>query len=85
VEIQRVDPRTARRELYEPVYRVYFWGVAMASYEYELTGASDVGEVLRWAEENRGDRTYAVYVVWPVSGSAAGIARVYGSDPTRRD
>jgi hypothetical protein len=83
MEIQPVDPRTARWEDNDPVYRVYFWDKA-ASYEFELTGASDVGEVLDWAEANRGDRTYTVYVVAGDSGDV-GIARIHGIDPTRRD
>ena len=85
METQRVDPRSATWEDYHPTYRVYFWGDAMSSYEYELTGASDVQEVLRWAEDNKNGRTYTAYVVAKGQQGKVGIARVSGTDPTRSD
>jgi hypothetical protein len=51
-----VDPRDIRWEVSSPTYRVYFWrrvGGGYHSEEFQLSGASDVREVLAWAERNR--------------------------------
>ena len=85
MESKEVDPRTATWEDDHPTYRVYFWGEAMASYEYELTGASDVQEVLQWAENNRRGRTYTAYVVAMGDKGQDGIVRLCGADPTRSE
>jgi len=53
--------------------------------QHELTGASDIHEVLRWAEDNREGRAYTVYVVAKGHDSQIGIVRLAGEDPTRRD
>jgi hypothetical protein len=82
MEIRTIDPRTAQWEDYEPSYRVYFWDEASSSYEYELLGAPDIDEVITWAEENRGQRTYTMYVVVQ-SSDGPGLMRVRGTDPTR--
>jgi hypothetical protein len=83
MEIRRVDPRTVDWEDYQPAYRVYFWSADVASDEYELIGASDVGEVLQWADEQRHGRTYTVYAVVSNSGDGLGTVRLHGDDPTR--
>ncbi len=85
LETQPVDPRSATWEDYHPTYRVYFWGDAMSSYEYELTGALDVQEVLRWAEDNRNGRTFTAYVVVDGQQGQVGIARLCGTDPARSE
>lgn len=90
MEARPVDPRDVERDVDDPVYRVCFWergsfpGVPaeLAGYrseEYELAGANDVREVLRWADENAGpNRSITVYVV--LDGCAI---RLCGDDPTR--
>ena len=85
MDVRGVDPRTERWGEHRPTYRVYFWTGALASHEHQLTGASDVGEVLAWAEANRGpDRTYTVYVE-AQGESGLGLIRLYGIDPTRAE
>jgi hypothetical protein len=58
MDVREVDPRTERWSEHRPTYRV-FWTGAVASHEHQLTGASNVGEVLAWAEENRGPKPNA--------------------------
>jgi hypothetical protein len=82
LNISGVDPRTEVGQDYQPVYRVYFWGEAAASYEYELAGAEDVDAVIAWAEENRGGRTYTVYAV-ARHPDGPRLLRLRGVDPTR--
>jgi hypothetical protein len=50
-------------ELRDPTYRVYFWTVAdSASSEWRITEATDVQEVIAWAEAEHGDRTYELFI-----------------------
>lgn len=80
VDVAPVDPRDQSWEVDEPAYRVYFASRSGAvTDEYELTGA-DVSEVLAWAEENRGSRTYILYVCVR-SPNGLGLIRLEGSDP----
>jgi hypothetical protein len=83
MEIRPVDPRDASWEEEQPTYRVYFWEADGASSEHELVGATDVTEVLGWADENRGTRTYTAYLVGRDGGGQLGLARLHGADPTR--
>jgi hypothetical protein len=84
MEIRRIDPRTSRWEDHYPTYRVYFWGKAASSYEFELSGATDVYEVVEWAKENAGaDRTFTIYAVGR-RGDSVGQIRLLGTDPTRK-
>lgn len=74
MEVRPVDPRDTERSEDSPVYRVYFWERMSApgipdermgykSDEYELLDATDVREVLDWAEKHAGpNRTFTVYV-----------------------
>jgi hypothetical protein len=90
-----IDPRDGRWEAEPVAYRVYFWGRAApgmllgsgepmyASDEYEVTGALDVTEVLRWAEKNRKGRTFTVYAVVDEVPKDRGIVLLFGTDPTR--
>lgn len=78
METLPVDPRDQTWELDRPAYRVHFHDVRGASDEYEVRGA-DVGEVLAWAEEQRGGRTFVLYACVPADG--LGLVRLYGSDP----
>jgi hypothetical protein len=58
-----VDPRVIESE-HPAIYHVYFWGDGRQwSDEYQLTAASDVHEVLRWAEANADGREIEVLVV----------------------
>jgi hypothetical protein len=76
-----VDPRDETWEVDLPLYRVYFWDAEASSDEYELSGAEDVAEVLRWAESDRDGRSFTMYACIPRDG--LGLVRVAGADPTR--
>lgn len=76
-----IDPRDAEWEIPNPRYRVYFHGLKGASDEYEIEGA-DAPEVLAWAEEMRGDRTFVLYACVPHDG--LGLVRLHGGDPNER-
>ena len=63
METRPVDPRFIESEP-AAVYHVHFWSDRrLRSEEHELTGASDVHEVLRWADANAGGREIEVLVV----------------------
>jgi hypothetical protein len=51
------------------------------SEEFELSGASDVREVLGWAEEGAEDRTFTVYALVSCRGEL-GLVQLAGVDPT---
>jgi len=85
VEIGQVDPRDTSWEDDRPTYRVYFWDTNSASSEHEVVGAADVGEVLRWAEGHRADRTFTAYLLVRSGGGQIGLARLHGTDPTRSE
>jgi hypothetical protein len=78
MEIIRVDPRDETWDVWAPRYRVYFWA-GTASDEYEIADA-DVGQVIEWAEGERGNRTYTLYVC--VEKDGLGLVRLAGADPT---
>lgn len=90
-----IDPRDTIWERRDPTYRVYSWSVpldvtrAPTSYEWRVTGAIDVHEVIAWAEQERGGRTYELFVEhfnrmesrtegWT---DAAGLIRLAGTCP----
>jgi hypothetical protein len=85
--------RAVRWEFDSPDYRVDFWrqlppppggDPAKMGFErdsYYLTGADRVQEVLDWAEENRGEKTFVVYAM-ASRGGEDGVIRLYGDDPT---
>jgi hypothetical protein len=85
MDCRPVDPRDTRWELSSPVYRVYFWlrlpQGGYASDEFELRGASDVREVLSWAEQRAEDRTFTVYALVDAPGER-GLVQLAGVDPT---
>ncbi len=81
VEIARVDTRDETWEVDLPLYRVYFWDAEARSDEYELSGAEDVAEIIRWAESDSDGRSFTVYACVP--GDGVGLVRVAGTDPTR--
>lgn len=76
-----IDPRDAMWEVLDPRYRVYFHDSKGASDEYVIEGA-DVPEVLAWAEEKRGARTFVLYACVPRDGF--GLLRLHGCDPNER-
>ena len=78
MDITPVDPRDQTWELERPTYRVYFWDVNGGSDEYELSGG-DIEAVLEWAERERSQRTFALYVCIPNDG--LGLVRLAGHDP----
>jgi hypothetical protein len=56
-----VDPRDETWEVELPRCRVYFWHAEARSDEYELSGAEDVAEVIRWAESDSDRRSFTAY------------------------
>lgn len=93
VTAEPVDPRDTRWEIDQPIYRVYFWsrqapppgiGVEQVGYvaeEYRIRGATDVTDVLDWAQRTaRADQTYCLYVEHVADG-LLGLIRLAGVDP----
>jgi hypothetical protein len=78
VKVRPVDPRDQEWGLERPDYRVYFYDSRGKSSEYEVSEA-DVIEILEWADAQKGDRTYVLYVVVP--GDGPGLVRLVGEDP----
>jgi hypothetical protein len=77
MNVRRVDPRDIERES-NAVYRVYFWSAGRTvSDEFELTGAVDVHEVLRWIDANADGREVEALVV--VDGCDVGRGADFGS------
>ena len=79
MDVVAVDPRGQTWEVVHPRYRVYFHEPNGASDEHEVTGA-DVGEVIAWADQQRGRRSYVLYVCVPTDG--IGLLRLAGRDPS---
>lgn len=78
MEVTAVDPRGQTWELDQPRYRVYFHDAVGATDEHEVMLA-DVGQVIAWAEAQRGERAYVLYVCVPCDG--LGLVRLAGIDP----
>jgi hypothetical protein len=91
MEIAQIDPRDITWEVRDPTYRVYFWTVTdHVSSEWRITEAIDVHEVIAWAEAQRGERTYELFIEYvhrdaSAAGEGAdepGLIRLAGADPT---
>jgi hypothetical protein len=85
-----VDPRDITSEFEPLAYRVYFWkvkatefGVYSTAYEYEISGAKDVAEVIEWANQNAAGRTYTLYVRFTARPEERSMIQLLGIDPTR--
>lgn len=78
MEVTAVDPRDQTWELDQPRYRVYFHDAVGATDEHEVMRA-DVGQVIAWAEAQRGERAYVLYVCVPRDG--LGLVCLAGVDP----
>lgn len=88
VDIQHVDPRDTSWEIRAPSYRVYFRRQLMLpnvssvdageeADEYEISGATDVREVLAWAEEiATPDTSYIVYGLVDPGTAPPGLIRL---------
>jgi hypothetical protein len=94
MEAQPVDPIDTTWEIRDPGYRVYFWAFlrgedsSPTSFEWRITGATDVHEVIAWAERERGDRTYELFLEHVESREsrsgwrdAPGLFRLAGTNP----
>jgi hypothetical protein len=84
MDARPVDPRDTEWEVSSPAYRVYFWRQRSGGYEseeFQLEGATEVGEVLGWAEERAEARTFTVYAVVDALGER-GLVQLAGIDPT---
>ena len=94
MDVRPVDPRDSGWEIGSPSYRVYFWEQRPArgdvsqhlagygSTEFEVSGATEVGEVLAWAEATApSGASYTVYALVEL-GSERGLVRLAGVDPT---
>lgn len=63
MQVRSIDPRDIEREMLA-VYRVYFWSAERTvCEEFELTGASDVHEVIDWINANADGREIEALVV----------------------
>ena len=80
MDIAPIDPRDQNWEDVSPRYRVYFFE-GTASDEFEITGAPDVGAVLRWADADEAGRPYVLYARVD-DGDDLGLLRLAGFDPT---
>lgn len=86
-----VDPRDVRQDIDHPVYRVYFWhqpdpAWGAHSWEWRIREARDVFEVIEWAESERGERTYQLFVeelIGDAHAEGVRLVRLAGDDPTR--
>ncbi len=89
-----VDPRDVTWEDDRPIYRVYFWGrgtapahvppdlVGYYCNENRMLGASDVHEVIAWANQTaKPNETYTLYVEHQHAGET-GLIQLAGTDPT---
>ena len=84
MDARLVDPRDIEWEVLSPAYRVYFWRRRPGGYEseeFQLDGATDVAEVLGWAEQRAEARTFTVYAVVDALGEL-GLVQLAGVDPT---
>ena len=85
LDARLVDPRDIRWEVSSPTYRVYFWrrvGGGYHSEEFQLSGASDVREVLAWAERRAEGRTFTAYALVENVRGEPGLVQLAGVDPT---
>jgi hypothetical protein len=85
LDARLVDPRDIRWEVSSPTYRVYFWrrvGGDYHSEEFQLSGASDVREVLAWAERRAKGRTFTAYALVENALGEPGLVQLAGVDPT---
>jgi hypothetical protein len=79
----RVDPRDQSWQHDDAIFRVYFWRNRHGSYESEEfeVREADVSHVLAWAERERRDRIFAVYLRHN-DASGVGLVLLAGTDPT---
>jgi hypothetical protein len=82
--LTQVDPRDQTWANNRPVFRVYFWSEvglgARSSDEFEVRDA-DVVEVLQWAEAERRERTFTLYLRHD-DAAGPGLVLLAGTDPT---
>jgi len=83
VKAIRVDPRDQSWQDDDPMFRVYFWRNRDGSYESEEfeVREADVLDVLTWAERERRERKFAVYLRHD-DASGVGLVLLAGTDPT---
>ena len=83
MKASQVDPRDVTWEVDRPTYRVYFWTHdGSACDEWRLTDATNVHDILAWADERVGEqRSYQVFVEVSAE-SGLGLLRLSGADPT---
>jgi hypothetical protein len=86
VNVTRIDPRDQCWQDDHPIFRLYFWqevsDSAYAADEYEVRDANVI-DVLGWAEQERGDRTFTLYLRRD-EASGIGLVLLAGSDPTEQ-
>ena len=96
VKIEGIDPRSATYESDAPAYWVIFWSqpprppdvpadvlIGYHSDEFRISGATDVFDVVRWADSDTDGRDYTLYCEVIENDGAVTIARLAGNDPTR--
>ena len=93
VRTERIDRLDETWESRAPVYRVTFWTNPVAGFppnsdDWRLLDASGVDRVIEWAESQRGERSYELFVEFvqrresPDGWSdAPGAIRLFGENP----
>jgi hypothetical protein len=88
----RDEWKAVRHAYYRPTHHVDFWSqppippgldpskVGYRRDSYKVSGASDVYEVIAWAEQQKDGRTFVVWLA--TGGPDPSILRAYGDDPT---
>jgi hypothetical protein len=86
LDAREVDPRDGRWEVWNPKYRVFFWGrFAGGGWSERVLEVSDadITSVLAWADQEIQDsETYQVFAVVR-HGGEIGLVRLLGEDPPR--
>jgi hypothetical protein len=90
--LSRDEWKAVRHDYYRPTYHVDFWRqppippgrdpstVGYQRDSYKVTEAADAHEVLAWAEEQKGERTFVIWLA--TAGPDPSKLRAYGDDPT---
>ena len=79
MDVTLIDPRDATGEVDSPTYRVEIVSRDRSRIDtWRISGARDVGEVLAWAESEKGDGSAVIHVESLAAGDGLTLLRVYG-------
>ena len=78
MEVTLIDSRDATAEVYRPTYRVEIISIDGSRIDtWRLSGAEDFGEVLAWAETEKGNGSTVIHVEAP-TGEQLTLLRLHG-------